>query len=115
MIDSILNIINKIIPDGDKRKQLETEIKNVINKELTERQKIDSQTDSFLTKNIRPITLLTLIILFVISTFFNVVEESKYKVISELLQWVVAFYFGSRGVEKLGNGKILGIFKRKKE
>ena len=65
------------------------------------------QSDSWLSKNIRPLSLVFLMAVFVLITFFdgNVGEFSVNKeyipVYSALLGTAFMFYFGSRGAEKI--------------
>lgn len=81
-------------------------------KELTERLKIDMASDSKLSKNIRPMTLIYLLILFtgliVIDSIgglnFNVDEGYK-EIIKYLLMAVFSFYFIGRGIEKVMSKK----------
>ena len=58
IIDSVLNIVNKFIPDGDTRLKIAAEI----NKEMTEQMKLQSdiikkeqESGSYLTRNWRPL------------------------------------------------------------
>ena len=68
---------------------------------LTERHKNDMQSDSWLSKNIRPLVLIYLMILFTIAFFFNV-PEAVLTMLRDLLMTSFAFYFGARTIEKVG-------------
>lgn len=68
---------------------------------LTERHKNDMQSDSWLSKNIRPLVLIYLMILFTLAFFFNV-PETVLTMLRDLLMTSFAFYFGARTIEKVG-------------
>lgn len=86
-------------------------------KELTERHKNDMLSDSWLSKNIRPLTLLTLLTVHVVSFVLHwsgVDTPVRYLSMNEhLLLFCFEFYFVARGVEKLLSGKLPNLFKRK--
>ena len=71
-----------------------------IQSQLTERHKNDMQSDSWLSKNIRPLTLVYLMILFT-AAFITDVDEVILKMLQELLMMVFGFYFLARGAEKI--------------
>ena len=68
-------------------------------KQLTERHANDMQSDSWLSKNIRPMALLYLMALFTLAFFYNV-PESVLEMLRDLLMTVFVFYFGARTLEK---------------
>jgi len=75
--------------------------------EITKRWEADMDSDSWLSKNVRPMALifLTLFMVFIIFTDSKVlwdfeVKESYIKLLETLLLAVYLAYFGSRGVEK---------------
>lgn len=74
--------------------------------EITERWKADMESDSWLSKNTRPLVMLSLlgflfIIIFLDSCGINFDVKPSYITLMEtLLVTVVVAYFGSRGVEK---------------
>lgn len=114
-------IIDKIFPDKDaadqaKLKLLELQQQGQLAQlnadvqeqlELTKRHQSDMQSDSWLSKNIRPMTLL--IILFGYFTFamMSAFDIDTHKQYVELLgQWgiiIMSFYFGGRTVEKVAD------------
>jgi len=80
--------------------------------ELTGRLKLDMKSDSWLSKNIRPMALIFLTVTVSILAFFTVFDENlNDKQLQALRVWipffstimltVYAFYFGSRGIEKV--------------
>lgn len=72
-------------------------------KHITERHKQDMESDSWLAKNIRPMTLVYLMALFTIA-FFMEVPEAVISMLQNLLMTVFVFYFGSRTLEKITKG-----------
>jgi len=68
-------------------------------RQLTARHTNDMQSDSWLSKNIRPMALLYLMALFTLAFFYNV-PESVLEMLRDLLMTVFVFYFGARTLEK---------------
>ena len=126
-LDAILNIggklIDKLIPDPEAkaRAQLElakmaqdgelaklaneTDLYKTEQNNLTDRLKADMGSDSWLSKNIRPMTLIFILVAY--STFammsaFNLDTNERY--VELLGQWgmlIMSFYFGGRTLEKI--------------
>ena len=78
-----------------------------LNESITERWKIDLKSDSYLSKNVRPLVLIFLITSTVLLVFidagainFNVDGEWK-ELLKLLLTTTVAAYFGGRSYEKI--------------
>jgi len=67
---------------------------------LTERHKNDMKSDSWLSKNIRPLALIYLMGCFTLA-FFMDVPETVLTMLRDLLMTVFVFYFGMRSGEKL--------------
>jgi len=65
--------------------------------EISNRWMYDLQSDSWLSKNVRPLTLVFFSISYVIGWFLEYPLDS----ITGLLSLIVAAYFGSRGIEKI--------------
>lgn len=123
MILDFLNIgskiIDKIWPDKDEAdkakirllelqqtgqfKQIEAELKE--QEELTKRHQADMVSDSWLSKNIRPVTLIAILtgyFTFAGMSAFGLDANQNY--VELLGQWgmlIFSFYFGSRGMEKI--------------
>ena len=100
------NIVRNIITgsemsDADKEialKKLDQEIHEFDG--ITRRWVADARSSSWLSQNVRPLTLAFLTIAFVVGWGLQLEELS---VVKELLQIVFFGYFGSRGAEKFGN------------
>lgn len=67
---------------------------------LTQRHASDMQSDSWLSKNVRPLALIYLMALFTMA-FFTEVPESVLEMLRDLLMTVFIFYFGARSFEKI--------------
>ena len=112
-IDSLKLLANKIKNDDNiepKDKELllkELEFDLIEMNEVTKRWESDNKTDSFLTQNIRPLTLafltLTLFIYIVLDSSLNGFEISDkwIDLLSSLLLLVYGGYFGARSAEKI--------------
>jgi hypothetical protein len=127
MILDILNIgskiIDKIFPDANaaeaaKLKLLELQQSGQLaqlnadmqeQQELTKRQAADMASDSWLSKNIRPLSLCALfsayIMFALMSTFDLDTNESYTMLLGQWGQLAFGFYFGSRGLEKIAEMK----------
>jgi len=114
-------IIDKIFPDANaaeaaKLKLLELETSGQLaqlnadiqeQQELTKRHQADMGSDSWLSKNVRPMTLLIILagyFTFAMMSAFDLETNSLY--VELLGQWgiiIMSFYFGGRTVEKVAN------------
>lgn len=112
-------VLDKVIPDPEAKAKAMAELQrvqqegklaelnadNIENQELTKRLEADMKSDSWLSKNIRPMTLV--FILFVYSTFammsaWDIEVNNNY--VELLGQWgmlIMSFYFGGRTLEKI--------------
>ena len=109
----IADIVDRFVQTKEEKHQANQEIQQLfqsfeieMQKNTTERWKYDSQSDSWLSKNVRPIVLLILVIctlLLIIldagnSTF--VVKDAFVDLLQLILLTTIGAYFGSRGLEK---------------
>ena len=73
--------------------------------ELTKRQEADMASDSWLSKNIRPLTLIAILSGYFIFAMMSAFDIDTNKTYVELLgQWgmlIMSFYFGGRTLEKI--------------
>jgi hypothetical protein len=112
-------VLDRVLPDPAAKAQAMAELTkiqnegklaelnadNIENQELTKRHEADMKSDSWLSKNIRPMTLV--FILFVYSTFammsaWDIEVNNNY--VELLGQWgmlIMSFYFGGRTLEKI--------------
>ena len=96
----------KMAQDGELAKLAnDTELYKTEQNNLTDRLKADMGSDSWLSKNIRPMTLIFILVAY--STFammsaFNLDTNERY--VELLGQWgmlIMSFYFGGRTLEKI--------------
>lgn len=127
MIDALLNIggklVDKLIPDPKAQAQAklelakmaqdgelakmanETKLYETEQDNLTGRHKADMASDSWLSKNIRPLTLIAILtgyFVFALMSAFNLDTNAAY--VELLGQWgmlIMSFYFGGRTLEKV--------------
>ena len=126
-IDALLGIggklIDKLIPDPEAKAKAqlelaqlaqsgelaqmanETKLYELEQNNLTERLKSDMGSDSWLSKNIRPMTLIAIILgyfVFAMMSAFDLDTNERY--VERLGQWgmlIMSFYFGGRTLEKI--------------
>lgn len=112
------NIIDNVVTTKEEKMQLKNEMKKMIldsendlQKNVTDRWKADMKSDSWLSKNVRPMTLIfvlvcTMLLIFIdAGTIDFVVEEKWTDLLQLVLITIVGSYFGGRSIEKLKNGK----------
>ena len=128
-LDAILNVgsklIDKLIPDPEQKAKAqfelqkmaqdgeltklanETKLYEVEQENVTRRAEADMGSDSWLSKNIRPMTLIFLLVAysgFAIASIFEYETRGAY--VELLGQWgmlVMSFYFGGRTMEKIAD------------
>ena len=122
-IDDIVSVgmklVDKLIPDPQAKAQAQLDLAKLAQEgkladiqaditeqqELTKRQQADMASDSWLSKNIRPMTLIAILagyFVFAMLSAFNINTNSKY--VELLGQWgmlIMSFYFGGRTLEKI--------------
>lgn len=113
LIEPVTDVVDEFVVDKDKKKELRLKLQETMmdfalknEQEISKRHQYDMQSDSWLSKNIRPIVLAFLTTMFVIISYTdgNVgqfqLNEAFIPVYQNLLITVFGFYFGSRGIEK---------------
>jgi len=127
MLDALLNVggklIDKLIPDPEAKAKAQLELAKLAQdgelarmandsklfeieqNNLTERLKADMGSDSWLSKNIRPMTLIAILagyFTFALMSAFGMDTNESY--VQLLGQWgmlIMSFYFGGRTLEKI--------------
>lgn len=124
-LDSVLSIgsklIDKLIPDPEQKAKAQFELAKLAQEgkladlqadmtemqELTKRHVADMASDSWLSKNIRPMMLICLFVAYIIFAVGSVYDwDTKTAYVELLGQWgmlAFSFYFGSRGMEKIAD------------
>jgi len=98
----------KMAQDGELTKLAnETKVYEIEQENVTRRTEADMSSDSWLSKNIRPMTLIFLLVAysgFAVASIFNFETRGAY--VELLGQWgmlVMSFYFGGRTMEKIAD------------
>ena len=119
LFDVGMKVLDKFVPDPEAKAKAQKELlqmqqegklaelqaDNIEAQELTKRHEADMASDSWLSKNIRPMTLV--FILLVYSTFATMSAwdiEVNNNYVELLGQWgmlIMSFYFGGRTLEKI--------------
>jgi uncharacterized membrane protein (DUF106 family) len=122
-IDDILavgmKLVDKFVPDPQAKQEAQLKLLEMqqngelaqlqadINEqqELTKRQQADMASDSWLSKNIRPMTLIFILITYTTFAMMSAFEmDTNTKYVELLGQWgmlIMSFYFGGRTLEKI--------------
>ena len=112
-VTTLAEAIDKFVTTKEEKEKLKQEMLSILQDheykmqdQFTERQKLDMASDSWLSKNIRPMTLIYMIIAMSgiviadsVSLVFNV-DEAYIQLIKILLISIFTFYFGGRELQK---------------
>jgi uncharacterized membrane protein (DUF106 family) len=114
-----MKLIDKLIPDPEAKAQAQLELAKLAQEgklaeiqadtaeqqELTKRQQADMASDSWLSKNIRPMTLIFILAAYFVFAMMSAFDNNANEKYVELLgQWgmlIMSFYFGGRTLEKI--------------
>jgi hypothetical protein len=112
-------VINRVIPDPEAKAQALLELKKLekdgrldelqadMNEQdnLTERAKADMASDSWLSKNIRPMTLIFILVVYTVFAMMSAygynANESYVTLLGQWGMLIMSFYFGGRTLEKI--------------
>lgn len=107
-------IIDEVITSKEESLQLKNELQKIIQEqealieqEVTKRWEADMNSDSWLSKNIRPLVLAWLVVSTTLLIFIDggviefIVEDKWVDLLQIVLITVIGAYFGSRGLEKI--------------
>ena len=107
VIDNLHTSKEEKLAAEQKIKQLVSNYEVEMEKNITERWKMDMQSDSWLSKNIRPLVLVFLVISTVLMIFIDAgaisfnVEDKWTDLLQLVLITVIGAYFGGRSLEKV--------------
>ena len=114
LIKGVGGVIDNLHTSGEEKLAAEQKIKELVfsyeiemEKNITERWKMDMQSDSWLSKNIRPLVLVFLVVSTVLMIFIDagtikfVVEDKWTDLLQLVLITVIGAYFGGRSLEKV--------------
>ena len=114
LVKSVGGVIDNLTTTKEEKLAAEQKIKDMImgyeaemQKQVTERWSMDMKSDSWLSKNIRPLTLIFLVISTVLIIFIDAgvlqfdVKSSWVDLLQLVLITVIGAYFGGRSLEKV--------------
>jgi hypothetical protein len=114
LIKGIGGVVDNLHTSKEEKLEAEHKIKEMImgyeaemQKQVTERWKMDMQSDSWLSKNIRPLVLIFLVVSTVLLVFIDAgvisfeVKSSWVDLLQLVLITVIGAYFGGRSLEKV--------------
>tara|TARA_R100001480_G_scaffold152446_1_gene154482 strand:+ start:152 stop:565 length:414 start_codon:yes stop_codon:yes gene_type:complete len=121
ILKSLSNVADKFITTGDEKREFQKEMEQIfldaeatMQQNVTERWKADLEHGNFLTRSVRPLVLIFLIVSTVVMVFidsgsivFNV-EEKWTDLLQLVLMTTIGAYFGGRSVEKFNQVKKKG-------
>jgi uncharacterized membrane protein (DUF106 family) len=114
-----MKLIDKLIPDPQAKAQAQLELAKLAQEgklaeiqadtaeqqELTKRAEADMNSDSWLSKNIRPMTLIFILFAYflfaMMSAFGNNANEKYVELLGQWGMLIMSFYFGGRTLEKI--------------
>jgi uncharacterized membrane protein (DUF106 family) len=119
LVDVGMKVLDKFIPDPEAKAKAQQELlkmqqegrlaelnaDNIEAQEITKRQESDMASDSWLSKNIRPMTLIFILggyfVFAMMSAFGNNANEKYVELLGQWGMLVMSFYFGGRTLEKI--------------
>ena len=114
LIKGVGGVIDNLTTSKEEKLEAERKVKDLManyeiemEKNITERWKMDMQSDSWLSKNIRPLVLVFLVVSTVLMIFIDagtitfVVEDKWTDLLQLVLITVIGAYFGGRSLEKV--------------
>lgn len=119
VIDSVGTAIDKLVTSDEEKMQLKNELIKIeleaknkadelnfkYEEEVTKRHQADMTSDNWISKSIRPITLVFILIMYsllsIASGFEFEVTESYVELLGQWGMLIMSFYFGGRTVEKV--------------
>tara|TARA_Y100000361_G_scaffold152745_1_gene172925 strand:+ start:1337 stop:1729 length:393 start_codon:yes stop_codon:yes gene_type:complete len=114
LVKNVGGVIDNLHTSKEEKLEAEKQIKDMImgyeaemQKQVTERWKVDMNSDSWLSKNIRPMVLIFLVVSTVLMIFIDAgainfeVKASWVDLLQLVLITVIGAYFGGRSLEKV--------------
>ena len=113
LVDSVGSVLDNVITTDDEKLEAKRKLKELIlsheaemQRNVTDRWKADMNSDSWLSKNVRPLVLVFLVVSTVLMIFIDAgtiqftVEEKWTDLLQLVLITVIGAYFGGRSLEK---------------
>ena len=111
VIDEVVTSQEEKLVLKNKLQEIVNEHQSVIEQEVSKRWEADMNSDNLLSKSIRPLVMgwlvvATTLLIFIDAGFIAFEVEDKWvDLLQIVLITVIGAYFGSRGLEKIKNGK----------
>ncbi len=118
IVDDISNVVDKFVHTKDEKVKFEKELTEIfinaeteMQKNITERWKADSSSNSWLSQNVRPMVLIFLVVSTVLLIFVDAgvikfeVKANWVDLLQLTLITVISAYFGGRSFEKINKNK----------
>jgi hypothetical protein len=114
-----MKLIDKLIPDPAAKAQAQLELAKLAQEgklaelqadmneqdNVSDRWKSDLSSDSWLSKNVRPMTLVALLVayfMFATASAFDIIVKPEYvELLGQIIMLIVSAYFGGRTLEKI--------------
>ena len=114
LVENVGGILDNLTTTKEEKIEAQAKIKDMImsyeaemQKQVTERWKLDMNSDSWLSKNIRPLVLIFLVVCTMLLIFIDAgkinfnVKDSYVDLLQLVLITVIGAYFGGRSLEKV--------------
>jgi hypothetical protein len=114
LVESVGGVLDNVITTKDEKLEAKRKLKELIlsheaemEKNITDRWTADMNSDSWLSKNVRPLVLIFLIVCTMLLIFIDAgaisftVEEKWTDLLQLVLITVIGAYFGGRSIEKV--------------
>ena len=123
LLDVGMKVLDKFVPDPEAKAKAQAELLKMqqegrlaelqadMNEQnnVSERWKADLGSDSWLSKNVRPMTLVALLVAYFIfataSAFGLDVKQAYVELLGQMIMLIVSAYFGGRTLEKIMDKK----------
>ena len=114
LVKNVGGVIDNLHTSAEEKAEAERKIKDMImgyeaemQKQVSERWKVDMNSDSWLSKNIRPLVMIFLVVCTMLLIFIDAgaikfnVKDSYVDLLQLVLITVIGAYFGGRSLEKV--------------
>ena len=118
LVNSVGGVLDSLSTTKEEKLEAKRKLKEMIlshqaqmESNITDRWKADMASDSWLSKNVRPLTLIFMLVCTMLLIFIDagqiefIVEDKWTDLLQIVLITIVGSYFGGRSIEKLKNNK----------
>lgn len=106
VIEQVTSVVDKYVTSPEEKEQIRQDIERAV----TDRWVADMSSDSWLSKNVRPLTLIVVVVALIVMTFFDgasllSINEAWISLWSMVSVSVIGGYFAVRTIDKRGKIK----------